>query len=620
MSSRVLALALLQVGAVVLIGRTVVAAIARHLDRDREWLGLPERWLLSLMVFVAFATVLMLAHIATRGWLFATAWVVPSIGAALVAAIARRRRSFRPSWRVPVVVLILALVLVAVYALPAIRGGSGLRTGDPPWHLGWTEQILGGDARPSGPAPEPFARNAYPWGYHAVLATMVRLVPGSDPLIAHEALHLLLIAAIPLAAACLARVMNRRAGIAAAAMAALVGGFGWLASGGPDFVPSPREARYGADLVVASPNSVYELLPPALPRELGLVLLGAVGVLLAAFVRRPSRVTAFASGAAMGLVGLVSVPMFVSAAVWGGALMLISARTVPAKQMALTTATALVVLGMWALPVAIDYMRFDGFTDVSPRLGVEWALSDGIAAWGLLFPLALGGLAIAIGQPPIVRRPLLVFGGCAALLLGLSWLRARTGWDVFANATLLHQGRYWPALHLVAAALAGIGLTVGYGWLRARSRSLAAATAALILGVGAISPVYASVDLTRTIREGKDGFLYGKPDYQEGSFLRTAAENMDPDDVMLVVDDDLFAFYLWQFSGARIADDNAGSPDPNPWRIRYRVLAREWYATEREEGFDFDWVFSKRVQFAGVDTRAIGTFRNERWQYFSSHD
>ena len=66
----------------------------------------------------------------------------------------------------------------------------------PPWHLGWTEQLLGGDPFPTGPAPE-FGRNAYPWGLHATMATMVRLAPGTDPLVAFETLHLVLIAAHP---------------------------------------------------------------------------------------------------------------------------------------------------------------------------------------------------------------------------------------------------------------------------------------------------------------------------------------------------------------------------------------------------------------------------------------
>lgn len=616
MTARVLLLALLQVGAVALVGRAVVAACAPVLDREREWLGSAERWLLSLPGVVAFAVMLMIGHMATRGRVFDRVWVVPAAAVLLVGATLWRRRPriARLDTRTALVVSLLAIALVALYALPAIRGGSSLRTGDNPWHLGWTNQVLGGDPLPTGPAPATFARNAYPWGHHALLATMVRLVPGSDPLIAHEGLHLLLIGAIPLAAACLARIVNRRAGIAAAAAAASIGGFGWIAAGRADFIASPLEARYGADLVVASPNAVYQLLPPALPRESGLVLLAAAALLLAAMVRRPSRARAVVTGMVVGLVGLVSVPMFLSALVWGFALAITTRRSGALPAFAIAGSTALVVFGIWAAPVIVDYMRFDGFTAVAPTLGVEWELDDGVAAWGLLAPLALAGVGIVIAQPSVVGRALLVYGGCAVGLLALTWVRAEIGWDVFANETLFHRGRYWPTLHLVGAAFAGIALTVGYGWLRARSRVLGLSAVALVLGIGAISPVYASMDLTRTIKERKKGFLYGDPELQDGSFVRTAAAAMDPDDLIRVEGSDVLAFYLWQFSGARITAADGRRLGPNPHRIRYGNLAQRWHRAESNGAFDPDWVVTAHAEPSDNSTRATGMFRGETWQ------
>lgn len=618
MSAATLSLALAQLVAIGAAGHAVVALVYR--DRPR-WLGLPERWLLATLGAVLWSVVLMVGHIVSRGNVFSVPVVVPLATAGLVALAVRR---VPPRWRRPdgkaiAVGICGAAVLVALYALPAIRGGSSLRTGDPPWHLGWTQQVLGGDPLPTGPAPV-FARNAYPWGFHAVLGTMTRLVPGSDPVIAHEGLHFAFIAAIPLAAACLARLVNRRAGLAAAGVSALVGGFGWLPSPGPDFVPSPTDARYGADLVVASPNSVFELFPPALPRELGLVLLAAAAVLIAVASRGRALRPPLAAGVAVGTVGLVSVPMLVSASVWAVLMLWASRREWSRGQVLLFGAAALGTFALWAVPVGIDFVRYGGFVDVSERLGAEWPLPTSLAAWGLLLPLALGGGAFLFSQPAALRRPLLVFAyGCIGLL-ALSWARGRFGWDVLANQTLLHQGRFWPPAHLVGAALAGIALVAGYGWLRAWGRALAVITAGAILVIGAISPLYASIDLTRTIRAGHDGFLYGSDDFRSGSFLRTAAADLDPDDVTMVVEGDLLGFYLWQFSGARLADDNAGPLEPNPWRIRFKELARRWYEKESGSGFDFDWVFSKRNRYATEGARAIGTFRGERWHYFSSNE
>lgn len=641
MTAATLALAGAQLLALGAAGHAVVALV--YPDRPR-WLGAPERWLLAVLGAVVWSVVLMLAHLATWGRVFSSPFVVPTVTAGLLLTTALRSRprprkppqegsdpqdpplprtatrvGSRPQARKWMALVAGGAILFALYALPAIRGGSSLRTGDPPWHLGWTEQLLGGDPLPTGPAPV-YARNAYPWGFHATLATMTRLVPGSDPMVAHEALHLTFIAAIPLGAACLARLVNRRAGPAAAAVCALIGGFGWIASGGPDFVASPSEARYGADLVVASPNSLFELLPPALPRELGLILLAAAAVLIAVATRGHALRPPIVAGIAVGAVGLVSVPMFVSAIVWSLLLLWGTRQEWSRGRVLLFGGTAASMFALWAGPVLVDFGRYGGFLDVSERLGVEWPVPTSLAAWGLLLPLALAGAGVALSQPPALRRPLVMYGcGCVGLL-ALSWARGRFGWEVLANQTLLHQGRFWPPAHLLGAALGGIALVTLYGWLRSRGRVLAVGGVAAIFAIGAISPLYASIDLTRTIRGGESGFLYGTDDLQRGSFLRQAAAELDPDDITLVVEGDLLAFYLWQFSGTRLADDNAGPLEPNPWRIRFKELAARWYERESEGNFNTDWVFSKRARYATEDARAFGTYRDTRWFYFSTNE
>ena len=619
MTAEVLALALLQTLAALLVGRALIALAGPPLGLDERSPGAPERWLLAASGFVTFAVIAMVGHMATSGWLLSQRWPLLVLAAAIVLRAAWKNRAKARLPRISVWVVVLGIALVLLYALPGIRGGSSLRTGDTPWHLGWTEQLLGGEPRPEGPAPAEFARNAYPWGHHAVLATLTRLVPGSDPLVAHEALQLLLLIWLPLSAACLARAINRRAGLAAAAAFSLIGGFGWVMSGGPAFAESPREAIYGADLVVASPNALYALFPPAIPRELGLVLLSCAVLLVLSSLEERSMKRAALAGLSIGVVGLISVPMLISALAWAAVVAVVARRGSSWHRLVLAGVVALGTFALWFVPVLIDHLRHGGFVNISPRLGVEWPVPTSLASWGLLLPLALGGLGVVFTQPPLLRRGLIAFTAAAGGLLFLAWLRGRFGWELMANETVLHQGRYWPPAHLLASALAGLGITAAYAWLNQRSRVVATASVAGILAVGAISPVFASLDLTETIHDGKEGFLYGNPDMQRGSFLRSAASVMDPDDVFMVEGDDVLAFYLWQFSGARTGNAGEDLDGDNPWRIRYRGLAEAWHDHVTFGLLDPDWIITRDLD--GYEPVVEpGVFRGQVWGLVRARD
>jgi hypothetical protein len=583
-------LASLQLAAALAVGWVIGEAIASR-TLDERGLRLPERALLAIVGFVAFCIALMVAHIVTGGAVFGISGIVPAIGAVVVAVGIRNK-----SWARAMPWLKLAgaaVILVALFVRPVIIGGSGVRTGDPPWHMGWSEQVLGGEAVPTGPAPEQLTRNAYPWGFHAVIATLVRLVPGTDPLIAHEALHLLIVLAIPLAAACLARRVDRRAGWAAAAAMALIGGFGWIQARDATLITSPRESRFGADLVVASPNSLYELFPPALPRELGLVLLGAFGVLLLLAGRRHREL----AGATAGFAGLISVPMFVAAVVW-----LIAASVRSPRNLARAGIPALLVFALWAAPVAADYARYGGFVELNPNLGKEWALPTALASWGLLLGLVVLGVIVA-------RRhfSLFAFTAATALLLMAAVLRREFDWDVGGVPTLLHQGRVWPVAHLLGAALGGIGLAWMYRKLATRSRAAAAAIAAGVLVVGAASPVLASRGLTNILRADRDGFLFDGAPVERESFVRRAAAMLDPADVVRVDGPSELAFLLFQFSGCRLAAYDDPSLAGNDLRIRYAELAAAWDA---QETFPARFVVQRG---RAEDALVTGPYRDSEW-------
>jgi hypothetical protein len=587
-------------------GDLLLEGLLRARPGGRADVAWPERALFALVGFVLVAVGLMVAHIVTGGAVFALPGIVPAVCLALLWRGWRRGRL--PSGIPALPALGAALALGSVYAYPALAGGAGLRTGDTPWHMGWTEQLLAGEPVPTGPAPR-FGANAYPWGFHAVLATMVRAVPGTSPATALEALGLVVIAALPLAGACLARRLRPDAGWWGAAAMAALGGFGWIAPGPAEFVTSPGRARFGADLVAASPNALYELFPPALPRELALALLAGAGLtlLLALGV---GRGPALVAGVVAALVGLVSVPLFVSASLWG----LAAARSPGPRVRGLpAVGAALAVFGLWAGPVAADAVRLGGFVDITPTLGREWPLPSALGSWGLLTPLAALGIALTVRA----RRPrttlLVSWALITAILLALARARALLDWGLGGNATLLHEGRVWPVAHLLAVAFAGAGVA----WLRATLARRAPAVAAALVGAvfvaGVVSPWIASRSLAATIRAGEGGFQYARPDFGRGSFVRRAAGRLDPDHVVEVRGPPQLALALWQFSGARLARYDDPRLRRNDLRIRFRELARAWDSHMAEEGFVPDLIVMPLRGVSGAGVLERGRFGARAW-------
>lgn len=597
-----------QVGAYAVLGWVFSELIIRTLlKRNADWLGLPERCLLAVAGFVVLAAALMVGHVITGGGVFGTTFVVPIVAVALL--VLARRRVPLPSGIAWPQTAAFVFVLVLLYLMPVISGGSSLRTGDPPWHLGWTEQLLSGEAVPTGPAPE-YSRNAYPWGWHAVTATLVRVVPGTDPLTAQEALHIVLLLSIPLGAAALARRVHPDAGWWAAAAAALVGGFGWVAARDDVFITSPTQARFGADLVVASPNSVYELFPPPLPRELGLVILAAAAIAIAWARSSKDRRVVVAAGVLVGAVGLVSVPLFMSAIAWAVASW---ALTRGSWRDAVTIAlVAAFVFGFWAGPVVSSFISYGGFVNITPTLGKEWDLWTALTSWGVLLPLAAAGIVACIRSRAGDARVLLGFILGTTLLLGFAVARGAFDWSLAGNATLLHQGRVWPPAHLLGAACAGIALAIGYAWLRARTRSLAIVGSVLVLGLGVASPALASRALTDIIRFEHDGFSYGSEDLASGSFIDRASRVLDPDDIVSVPSDDELGFLLFQFSGCRLATYDDPRLDGNDLRIRFEDLAEKWNEQIAGTGFRPDYI---ALPEGSATQRAVvrGAYDGETW-------
>jgi len=596
-------------------GNYLLSKAVGRAGRLPDSIGLPERALAAVVGAVGFSIVLMLAHIATGGRVFGTPWPVPIASAAvLVIGI---RGTVRPG-PIPWARLVLAgAVLGTLYVVPVVTVGSGVRTGDPPWHLGWSNQLLAGETVPSGPAPE-FSRNAYPWAFHAVLATMVRLAPGSNPLIAHEALHLLLVAAVPLGAACLARTIDRRSAWAAAGAISVIGGFGWILAGRPRFALTPTAADFGADLVVASPNTVYALFPPASPRELGLVILAGAAVLLTHAVDRGSRRgTVLGAGVTIGVAGLVSLPLFVLGLLWLIAAFTVGSRTRRRADLwALAGVGALGTASVWLAPLLFSYIRYGGFLDVTPAMGVEWPLPTALGSWGILLPCSAAGLAIVLlrRRKDIAAHILIALTSGTVVLLLLAIARGRLEWALGNNATILHQGRVWPAAHLLGAVLAGVALVALFDWVRSRSYAGAVIGVGLVFALGAISPVYASIHLTRVMRVEGRGFIYSGDDFKRDAFVSRAGASLRAGDVIRVHGSDLLGFLLFQFSGARLASYDDPRMNGNDLRIRFADLASEWTGRMRNGGFVADYTVMLEAEVSSAaEVVTSGVFRDAEW-------
>lgn len=603
-----LALVALQLVLTVAVGWSLAELVVGRFFPDVDF-WFPERALLAVAGAAAFGVAAMIAHIATGGAVLGGPYVVPLL-AAVVIVTAWRKRAPAPigfAWKPWAAALVL---LLGLFVIPMLTAGSGVREGDAPWHMGWTHEVLDGQPLPDGPAPE-FARNAYPWGWHGILATTVRLVPGSTPFHAHESLHILLVLSLPLASACLARRIRPRSGWAAAGCAALIGGFGWVTAQGTDFVATPTEARYGADMVVASPNSVYALFPPALPREMGLVLLGCAGMLMLYALRQDRPALWYASGIVTGCAGLVSFPILIPAVMWA-IVTAVVARSARVASWLRIVVPAFALFALWAVPLAFWYLTEGGFVDIVPVLGVEWPLLTAVAAWGLLGPLAVAGVVVVARGTSPETKAMLGFGLASLASIALALARREFDWDLQGNQTLLHQGRMWPVAHLLGAAFAGIALTFLFEWIARRTRRGAIAAVASILVLGSFSLLLAVPGLVELIEERDKGFVYAHEDLIEGSFVRSAASQLSPGDIVTAEDNGL-AFKLFEFSGASLGEYDDPRLEGNEARIRYRDLAERYIARMQSGGFEPTHVVVEEGAPEEGDVLARGEYGGRSW-------
>ena len=280
----------------------------------------------------------------------------------------------------------------------------------------------------------------------------------------------------------------------------------------------------------------------------------------------------------------------------------------------------LLVFALWAGPVAYNYMRYGGFVNITSRLGVEWPVVIALASWGLLVPLAVAGIVMAMRSSTTSARVLLSFALVAVAMLALSRARAAFDWQLGGNATALHQGRVWPVAHLLGAAFAGAALTAGFRWLRRRSQFIAPVAVAALAVVGSLSLWLSSQGIARVLHNDDKGFIYNRPEFADGSFIMNAAEVLGPDDIVEAPPgrDNVLGFWLFQFSGVRVTGHEDARYRGNELRIRYEELAGSYAEVMAAGGFDPDYVALPEADAvdAGIDADAVvaeGPFNGRGW-------
>lgn len=479
--------------------------IADVIAGDRD-VNETTRWGLSLFGLSTFAFVMMLAHLATRGWLFSHPGVVSIVvGATLAVLLIRRVRRGRERDRDNSHLWIAGLLVVAsvlIWGSPVARMMPLTATADTQLHNGWIEQLTSGDTM-FGAALTGDVPNYYPWMFHSVGAITASITPGSTPYHALAPLQLIQVAGCVLALFALGRALTGRAmtGFGAALLGALSGGFGFVLLKGLDVVSDPRAGegeaalRYQGDLLFSrSYNVGFHNLAPPFPRDLAFGLLISFVALLAVRSRRVSGWAEVTAGCCLGFVGLTGGETFIVGVALASSVAIFDSEH-RFTSLARILGPALAIYAIWFVPIVMNYMELGGFVSITHIIPVALPATAILVSWGLATPFALVGAffcARTYRADRGVRLSLLFLLVAAALLVVSAVIPEFLG-DAFD--TLGRKHRYWPILYLAVAVLGALGMTHLLTRVRARSRPLAIAVLVAVTAVAWVSPVVASIAL-----------------------------------------------------------------------------------------------------------------------------
>jgi hypothetical protein len=541
------------------------------------------RLALAVPALVVCSFVMMLAHIVSGGLVFSNVWLVRVVlfVVAAVAALIRVRtrqsslaalRLTRTETVCTAALVVLALVLWWV----PVSGVLPLHfVPDTNLHMGWASQLLNGESSPSavvtGDVP-----NYYPWLYHATIAMLAAFVPGGTAFHAMGPLQALLVVGMTLALVALGRQMTSRmsTGFGAAFFGALSGGFGVgllfdrdLVERIPD-MPTLRTPYLGEILSRRPHNFAFNNLAPPYPRDLSFLLLVVFLLLLVIGLQRHSRTSLAGAGVTLGLIGLVGGEAFLVAVVTVLISCLVSRERGRIKRIAYVALPATAVYATWLVPLAVNYLRLDGFVNITHIPVVVLEPAYFLLSWGIAIPFAVVGawrVVTRIVDDSALRVPL-------ALILSASvFMLSDAIPQLFGDAflTLGRDHRYWSLFHLGVALLAAVGATDL--WARTRKlRPVAVAGAVVMVVFGCLAPWYGSLAYTSV--EPPDELLE-----QTLRGKKTILEVMSPSPgsrCVAAVPGSKLARQTFAYTGYRLVLWVAGQTEDNWARIRWAELAR----------------------------------------------
>lgn len=477
------------------------------------------RWGLALPCLIAYALVLMLLHIITRGGVLSNAWLVRGLTLSLLFLLAVRKLKDRPlsdrkRGAAPAAWAMVALTLlgVALWCVPIFRLLPIDVTGDNNQHMGWTGQLLNGEPTPSvGLIAE--VPNSYPWLYHATTAVIANLIPGGRPYHTQGAWQMLQVVGMILALFGLGRQINGRlvTGSAAALFGSMTGGVGFFLVDKIDLVLRSRRdggasaLQYMGDLLnERSYNVAFHNLAPAFPRDVNYSLLCAFLLVLVLGLSRRSMPILVGSGVVLGMIGLMGAESFFVAFAIAVIAVLIAPRIPRVKSAASVLGPALALYAFWLVPTLVSYLRLGGFKNTAnapvalPPLAI-------LVSWGVVTPFAIVGFLRWLPKLRSDAGATVVAAAAAAsatIILTAALIPALLGPGF---TTLGYQHRYWPLLYIAFAVYAALGVTLVLDRFFAIRPALAAVSVLVIIALAIPSPLIGTLSLPHTL--GETGLL-----------------------------------------------------------------------------------------------------------------
>ena len=554
------------------------------LFQGRSSLDPIDRWAMSFAGLMGWVLLLMVLHMASGGEVFSDPWVVRLATAAIALfALVHKIKKGRGDGdetshgRAALVAAGSVFLLLVAWGTPALHFSWMPISSDIHAHMGWTEQLLNGSAVPSatviGDVP-----NYYPWLYHALSAFLKSFIPHNSAFATLSTIQVLHLAGLGIALFALGR----------AVLGSLVGGgatvfFGGLMGqlsvpalsasslfAGPsqgdrsDLFPSLDHLAYHRSLNLPMHN-----LAPPYPRDIALLLLVVLLLtLFRAWHNHSSRLLLF-SGLTLGMIGLAGgEAFFVGAAAC--ALVCFSARQWSWKTVLLKlVAPASGVYALWAVPMIVNYVRLDGFVNITRISPIHFSLLDLIAQWGVVFIPAVVGVVCLVQLARAGREsrfPLIVAvaaGGCLAAA-GLLPVVLGSGF-----ASLGRSHRYWPLLYLAASLLGAVAIHEVFKRTRTQRIPPAIASVALVVLATAVG-LTASRSATQEtfLKEGHVAVLNGLAERDDNLLNALSAS----DGTCHIAAPESLTREIFSFTGHRLVSWVGKTRGYNSARIRWKGI------------------------------------------------